>query len=216
MLRLLVRPNLPMILPSARRVTLGGEAWIVKELQLRHIAKLERRYTCLAGHPHQATASRPRPPIEDKEARQRWNRDRVMASQNWPPSLNSDAFLKAKASPQGLVGFLGVMLRRFQKTVTLLQIEETALAMSRDEWGLLERIAWGYADWEIHDPASGATDSGPSPGTDWPEIVLDLVTKHHMTFEQVGRLYVSQLRLLSTPNGQRFACLPSLEPQGTA
>jgi hypothetical protein len=189
-------PPLTLCLPCVQFLTLAGTVRPVQELRLRDLADIQGWLADQVPHPLAGLPPAWADPDPDTRRARLWAAWR--AARDWPPRLGTAAAADVLATPEGLVLFTLVCLRRCDDQVDATSAASIAAGMAPEEWASLRRVAWGRQPWEELrdelDPDATADSDGPPP--DWCEAFHEVAERTGWTFEQIGELTVSQYRVI--------------------
>lgn len=190
------------VLPRPRVLTLAGRGYVVEQLQLRDLADLQAWLADEAADPMADLPSRdfdPEPATRRKRVLAAWQ-----AMKTYPPAYGTDEAADRLSSPAGRAAFVYVVLAK-RNAITAEEAVDVARGMSSAEWRSLRRAAYSSTAWkELAREIDPDFDPDPHPDApkpkpyDWIEAFETLSANRGWTYDQIGNLYLSQWRAISS------------------
>jgi hypothetical protein len=184
-------PPLTYALPAAVTVPLGGVPRAVIEFQVKDLRDLQAWLELKVPNPLEGLV----PASHDPDPATR--RERLEAlyerAKSWPVRFGSDEAGRLLNGVDGRLYFLHVCLRKLDRGFTLEDGLGLLPEITPAEWSGLTRVAFARRPWEelLEELEPAPDDGGP---TDWCAVFDNLLVNRYLTPEQVGDLYLSQLR----------------------
>lgn len=181
------------VLPRKQAVRLGGKPYKVGQLRIGDVALLQGIIELETPNPMDSL------PLEGDPARPAAMEAAWEAIRQWPPKLGTEEGEAWLLSDVGIVAFVWVCLSRSRPKLTRDEAEAIAQGMTRQEYRILRRVAWGTPLWKEAATELGKLDGEASgPPIDWAEAFRDLADWFGWTPDQVAKLTTSQWRAYRT------------------
>jgi hypothetical protein len=214
-----IQSSAGMLYPEPKRLPLAGRRFWVDEFQVRQVGAIEVVVAMVVGHPHAGLEHH----IEVINNRSKYEIEEVREAgivlsnvgRNWPPTFGSTTFSAFLATPEGERALLWVALCRDERNeVSVADIPGLIEGAEPGEIPAIFETCWGYADWEAGRSARANVeeDDGPRPGYRWGEWIDGLCVARKWTYEDVGKMYLSQFSNALRNGADRIGGLKSLSP----
>ncbi len=192
---------LTQVLPQPVPIRLAGVDYLARQLRLKDIAAIQE-WIALAS-PCPAAQYRPIWEALDGEDRQKVAARAYLAAEHWPPEVatpDGDAVLLYQFEDgrrHGVELLLRIVLDANPGIDNEL-IASLATSITLSEFSELTSIAYGV---DILDELAALIDlppdeRGPREATNWGKIAWDIIEATGYTFDQIGDLYLSQMKIL--------------------